>query len=349
MRKTKIVCTLGPSVASEEAMRQLILGGIDAVRINAAHGTHESHRILLDKFKRVREKLDRPVATILDAGGPEIRIRSFVKGAVVLEKGTQFILTTEEVLGDETRVSVSYADLHREVSEGCRILLDDGLVELTVNRVEGNDIVCTVENGGELSNSKSVNVPDVSISLPYLSEKDKGDIRFAVEQEFDFLMISFVRRAADVADVRAELKKWGGEDVRILAKIENREGIDNLDEIIAAADGIVVARGDLGVEIPVYEVPVVQKEITWRAAARGKDVMITTQMLDSMMRNPRPTRAEVSDVANAVYDGASCVMLTGETASGKYPMEALKTLVDTVMAAEKSMDRWGRFRNEPNG
>jgi len=348
MRKTKIVCTLGPSVASEEAMRQLILGGIDAVRINAAHGTHESHRILLDKFKRVREELGRPVAAILDAGGPEIRIGTFVNGPVVLEQGARFILTTEDVPGDEARVSVTYADLHREVTEGCRILLDDGLVELTVNRVEGKNIVCTVENGGELSNSKSVNIPDASISLPYLNEKDKGDIRFAVEQEFDFLMISFVRRAADVAAVRDELKKCGGEKVRILAKIENREGIDNLDEIIEAADGVVVARGDLGVEIPVCEVPAVQKEITWRAAARGKHVMITTQMLDSMMRNPRPTRAEVSDVANAVYDGVSSVMLTGETASGKYPMEALKTLVDTVMAAEKSMDRWARFRNEPN-
>lgn len=345
MRKTKIVCTLGPSVDSEAAMRQLILGGVDAVRINAAHGSHESHRVLLNKFKRVREELGRPVAAILDAGGPEIRIRVFANGLVRLEKGAQFILTTEEVLGDENRVSVTYADLHREVAEGCRILLDDGLVELIVNRVEGKDIICTVGNGGELSNSKSVNIPDVSISLPYLSEKDKGDIRFAVEQEFDFLMISFVRRAADVAAVRAELKKCGGEKVRILAKIENREGIDNLDEIIEAADGVVVARGDLGVEIPVCEVPVVQKEITWRAAARSKHVMITTQMLDSMMRNPRPTRAEVSDVANAVYDGVSSVMLTGETASGKYPMEALKTLVDTVETAEKAMDRWVQFRN----
>ena len=346
MRKTKIACTLGPSVDSEEMMRRLILGGMDSVRINAAHGTHGDHLALLNKFKRVRAELGRPVATILDAGGPEIRIRTFANGPVMLEKGAQFILTTEDVPGDETRVSVTYADLHRELTEGCHVLLDDGLVELTVSRVEGRNIVCTVENGGELSNSKSVNIPGVSISLPYLSEKDKQDIQFAVEQEFDFLMISFVRRASDVADVRAELKRCGGEKVRILAKIENREGINNLDEIIAAADGVVVARGDLGVEIPVCEVPVVQKEITWRAAARGKDVIITTQMLDSMMRNPRPTRAEVSDVANAVYDGASCVMLTGETASGKYPMEALNTLVDTVTAAEEAMDRWAQFRNK---
>ena len=348
MPKTKIVCTLGPSVDSEEAMRRLVLGGMDAARINAAHGTHAKQKALLDKLKRVREQLGRPVAAILDAGGPEIRIGRFADGPVVLEKGAQFILTTEAVTGDDSRVSVTYADLHREVTEGCRILLDDGLVELIVSRVEGRNIICTVENGGELSDSKSVNIPDVSIALPYLSEKDEQDIRFAVEQGFDFLMISFVRRASDVAAARAELKKWGGENIRILAKIENREGIDNLDEIIAAADGVVVARGDLGVEIPVCQVPVVQKEITWRATARGKGVIITTHMLDSMMRNPRPTRAEVSDVANAVYDGAACVMLTGETASGKYPMEALKTLVDTVAATEKSMDEWGQFRNKPN-
>lgn len=344
MRKTKIACTLGPSVDSEEAMRRLILGGMNAVRINAAHGTHESHRLLLDKFKRVREELGRPVAAMLDAGGPEIRIRSFAGGSVVLKTGDPFILTTEDVPGDETRVSVTYADLHRELTEGCRVLLDDGLVELTVSRVEGKQIFCTVENGGELSGSKSVNIPDVSISLPFLSEKDKEDIKFAVEQEFDFLMISFVRRASDVADVRAELRKYGGGEIRILAKIENREGIDNLDEIIEAADGIVVARGDLGVEIPACEVPVIQKEIIRRTVAQGKDVIITTQMLDSMIRNPRPTRAEVSDVANAVYDGASCVMLTGETASGKYPFHALKTLVDTVAAAEESIDYWDRFR-----
>ena len=346
MRKTKIICTLGPAVDSEEALRQLILGGMNAARFNFSHGTHESHLALLNKLKRVRDELGRPVAAVLDTKGPEIRIRSFANGPIVLEKGAAFTLTTEDVPGDETKVSVTYADLHKELKEGSRVLIDDGLVELIVSHVEGQNIHCTVENGGGLSNNKSINIPDVSIPLPSLTEKDKQDIKFAVEQDFDFIAASFVRKASDVADIRAELKKYGGEGIRIIAKIENREGVNNLDEIIAAADGIMVARGDLGVEIPAHEVPVLQKEMIQKTNAQGKDVIIATQMLDSMMRNPRPTRAEVSDVANAVYDGTSCVMLSGETASGKYPFEALKTLVDTVVAAEESINYWGRFQKK---
>ncbi len=344
MRRTKVICTLGPAVDNEQALRRLILAGMNAARFNFSHGTHESHLALLNKLKRVRDELGRPVATILDTKGPEIRIRTFADGPITLKKGDSFTLTTQDVPGDATRVSVTYPDLYKELDKGCRVLIDDGLVELIVSEVEAGQVHCTVETGGELSNNKSINIPDVAIHLPSLTEKDEQDIKFAVEQEFDFIAASFVRRAADVADIRAVLKKYGGQDIRIIAKIENREGVNNLDEIIAAADGIMVARGDLGVEIPAYEVPVLQKEMIAKSVRQGKPVIIATQMLDSMIRNPRATRAEVSDVANAVYDGASCVMLSGETASGKYPLEALKTLVDTVVAAEGSINYWGRFR-----
>lgn len=344
MRKTKIICTLGPAVDSEQAMRQLILAGMNAARFNFSHGTHESHLAQLNKLKRVRDELGRPVAAILDTKGPEIRIRTFASGPVTLKRGDTFILTTEDVPGDETRVSVTYPRLHEELTADCRVLIDDGLVELVVTQVKGQDIYCTVETGGELSNNKSINIPDVAIPLPSLTERDEKDIQFAVEQDFDFIAASFVRKAQDVKDIRAVLKKYGGEDIRIIAKIENREGVNNLDEIIAVSDGVMVARGDLGVEIPAHEVPVLQKEMIAKTVGQGKPVIIATQMLDSMIRNPRPTRAEVSDVANAVFDGASCVMLSGETASGKYPMEALETMVDTITAAENSINYWSRFR-----
>lgn len=344
MRKTKIICTLGPAVDSEQAMRRLILAGMNAARFNFSHGTHESHLAQLNKLKRVRDELGRPVATILDTKGPEIRIRTFASGPIALRQGDVFTLTTEDVPGDANRVSVTYSRLHEELTPGCRVLIDDGLVELVVAEIEGKDIRCTVETGGELSSNKSINIPDVAIPLPSLTERDEQDIKFAVEQDFDFIAASFVRKALDVQDIRAVLKKYGGEDIRIIAKIENREGVNNLDEIIEAADGIMVARGDLGVEIPAHEVPVLQKEMIKKTVAQGKTVIIATQMLDSMIRNPRPTRAEVSDVANAVYDGASCVMLSGETASGKYPLEALETMVKIIIAAENSVDYWSRFQ-----
>ncbi len=346
MRKTKIICTLGPAVDSEQAMRRLILAGMNAARFNFSHGTHESHLVQLNKLKRVRDELGRPVATILDTKGPEIRIRTFANGPITLKQGDVFTLTTEDVPGDQSRVSVTYSQLHKELAPGCRVLIDDGLVELNVTAIDGQEIRCTVETGGTLSSNKSINVPDVSIRLPSLTERDEQDIKFAVEQDFDFIAASFVRKALDVQDIRAVLKKYGGEDIRIIAKIENREGVNNLDEIIAAADGVMVARGDLGVEIPAYEVPVVQKDMIAKTVALGKPVIIATQMLDSMIRNPRPTRAEVSDVANAVYDGASCVMLSGETASGKYPVEALETMVKIVSAAEESINYWGRFQKK---
>ncbi|WP_243200738.1 pyruvate kinase [Lawsonibacter celer] len=345
MRKTKIICTLGPSVDSEEILRQLVLSGMNAARFNFSHGTHESHQALLTKLKHVRDELGAPVATILDTKGPEIRIKSFPAGPITLTKGQSFTLTTQDVPGDNTRVSVTYENLHNEVEPGCRILVDDGLVELRVREIRGRDILCEVENGGALSSNKSINIPDVHILLPSLTDKDREDIAFAVENDFDFIAASFVRKASDVEDIRSELHKHGGDDIRIIAKIENREGVTNLDDIIAASDGVMVARGDLGVEIPAYEVPILQKRMIKSTIRQGKPVITATQMLDSMIRNPRPTRAEVSDVANAVFDGTSCVMLSGETASGKYPLEALKTMVNTVVAAEDAIDYWGRFRD----
>ena len=335
---------MGPAVDNEEKLRALMLAGMDAARFNFSHGTHESHLALLTKVKRVRDELGAAVATILDTKGPEIRVKTFASGSVTLAEGATFTLTTRDVPGDESCVSVTYSNLHNELKPGCRVLIDDGLIELRVEEVRGQDIVCTVACGGPLSSNKSINIPDVHIQLPSLTEKDKEDLRFAVEQDFDFVAASFVRKASDVEDIRACLKEYGGEHTRIISKIENSEGVENLDEIIAASDGLMVARGDLGVEIPAYEVPILQKTMIKKTSMAGKPVITATQMLDSMIRNPRPTRAEVSDVANAVFDGTSCVMLSGETASGKYPLEAVQTMVDTIRAAELATDYWGRFR-----
>ena len=344
MRKTKIICTMGPAVDNEEQLRALVLAGMDAARFNFSHGTHESHRATLVKVKRVRDELGAAVATILDTKGPEIRVKSFESGPVTLVEGDKFTLTTSEVPGTSERVSVTYSNLHNELRPGCRVLIDDGLIELQVSEIRGQDIECTVVCGGELSSNKSINIPDVHIQLPSLTEKDREDLRFAVEQDFDFVAASFVRKASDVEDIRACLHEYGGDHIRIISKIENREGVDNLEEIIAASDGLMVARGDLGVEIPAHEVPILQKRMISKTRMAGKPVITATQMLDSMIRNPRPTRAEVSDVANAVFDGTSCVMLSGETASGKYPLEAVATMVDTIKAAEQATDYWGRFR-----
>ncbi|HIQ79034.1 MAG TPA: pyruvate kinase [Candidatus Scatomorpha intestinavium] len=335
---------MGPAVDDEEKLRELMLNGMDAARFNFSHGTHESHLATLNKVKRVRDELGIAVATILDTKGPEIRIKTFENGPVTLAEGDKFTLTTRDVPGDASIVSVTYADLHKELQSGCRVLIDDGLIELNVDSISGQDIACTVRSGGPLSNNKSINIPDVSIHLPSLTEKDREDIRFAVEQDFDFIAASFVRKASDVEDIRACLKENGGEHIRIISKIENREGVENLEEIIAASDGLMVARGDLGVEIPAYEVPILQKRMIKETSMAGKPVITATQMLDSMIRNPRPTRAEVSDVANAVFDGTSCVMLSGETASGKHPIEAVQTMVNTIRAAEQATDYWGRFR-----
>ena len=344
MRKTKIICTLGPAVDSEEMIRKLILAGMNAARFNFSHGTHESHLAQLTKLKRVRDELGIPVAAILDTKGPEIRIKTFKDGRIELKKDDIFTLTTAECEGTSERVSVTYANLHNEVAPGNHILVDDGLIDLLVQEIKGQEIVCVVENGGPLSNNKSINIPNVHILLPSLTEKDKEDLKFAAENDFDFIAASFVRKASDVEDIRACLHEFGGDNIRIISKIENREGVDNLEEIIQASDGVMVARGDLGVEIPAQEVPILQKKMIKATTMAGKPVITATQMLDSMIRNPRPTRAEVSDVANAVFDGTSCVMLSGETASGKYPIEAVEAMVSTVKAAESAINYWGRFR-----
>lgn len=347
MRKTKIICTLGPAADHVEMIRALIDGGMDAARFNFSHGNHTEHLERLNRLKAVRDTMGRPVATILDTKGPEIRIRGFEEKSVTLEAGDTFTLTTQEVTGNRERVSVSYPRLHEELSPGQVILIDDGLVAVRVERIEGTNIICTVENGGVLSANKSINIPGVHIQLPALTDKDVEDIRFGVENDFDFIAASFVRCAADVEAVRAVLRDCGGEDVRIIAKIENQEGVDNLDEILEAADGIMVARGDLGVEIPAAQVPILQKRMIRQGLRLGKLVITATQMLDSMIRNPRPTRAEVSDIANAVYDGTSCVMLSGETAGGKYPLEALRTMAGIVTETEGAIDYWRQFEKQP--
>lgn len=346
MRKTKIICTLGPAVDDANLIRALIEGGMDAARFNFSHGNHAEQLERLNRLKAVRDTMGRPVATILDTKGPEIRIRSFETKSVALEAGDTFTLTTEEVTGTRETVSVSYPRLHEELSPGQEILIDDGLVAVRVERIEGANIVCTVENGGVLSANKSINIPGVHIQLPALTEKDIEDIRFGVENDFDFIAASFVRRAADVAAVRTVLHDCGGDDIKIIAKIENQEGVDNLDEILEAADGVMVARGDLGVEVPAARVPILQKQMIRKGLQLGKPVITATQMLDSMMRNPRPTRAEVSDIANAVYDGTSCVMLSGETAGGKYPLEALQTMASIVTETEEAIDYWRQFEKQ---
>ena len=343
LRKTKIICTLGPAVDNEDMIRALIRTGMNAARFNFSHGSHEEHLNRLNLLKSVRDSMGRPVASILDTKGPEIRIRSFETKSISLEAGDLFTLTTREVQGNVNLVSVTYPELHKEVSAGQEILIDDGLVALKVEEIDGQDIRCTVENGGTLSANKSINIPGVHIHLPALTEKDVSDIQFGVENDFDFIAASFVRRAADVQAVREVLDRFGGQEIRIIAKIENQEGVDNIDEILEAADGIMVARGDLGVEIPAAKVPILQKQIIRKGLQAGKPVITATQMLDSMMRNPRPTRAEVSDVANAVFDGTSCVMLSGETAGGKYPLEALTAMVSIVEEAEQSIHYWRQF------
>ena len=343
MRKTKIICTLGPATDKRETVEALIRGGMNAARFNFSHGTHAEQLKRLQLFAGVRDSMGRAVATILDTKGPEIRIRKFAEPTVELHAGDTFTLTTEDITGDASRVSVTYPNLPKEIDKGQRILIDDGLIGIEVEDLTETDIVCRVINGGILSANKSINIPGVHIHLPALTEQDISDIQFGIANDFDFIAASFVRQASDVDAIRKVLKENGGENIRIISKIENQEGVDNLDEILAVSDGIMVARGDLGVEIPASRVPVLQKEMIKKGLRAGKPVITATQMLDSMMRNPRPTRAEVSDVANAVFDGTSCVMLSGETAGGKYPLEALQAMDSIVREAENSIDFWAEF------
>ena len=325
MRKTKIICTLGPSTDKGDVLRDLIANGMNVARFNFSHGSYEEHGGRLAKLKALREELGKPVAALLDTKGPEIRLKEFKNGVEMLEAGQTFTLTTREVEGTKEICSITYKDLPQDVAPGGTIMLDDGLIKLQIQTVNDTDIVCTVLNNGKIKNKKGVNVPGVHLSMPYMSQRDKDDIIFGIEQGFDFIAASFVRTAQDVYEIRNLLNEYDS-NIRIIAKIENREGVNNIDSILAAADAVMVARGDLGVEIDFTELPGIQKNIIERSFSFGKPIVTATQMLDSMMVNPRPTRAEISDVANAIYDGTSAIMLSGETAAGAYPVEALKTM-----------------------
>ena len=325
MRKTKIICTLGPSTDKEGVLRDLIANGMNVARFNFSHGSHEEHLGRLEKLKALREELGKPVAALLDTKGPEIRLKDFKNGVENLVAGQTFTLTTRDVEGTNEICSITYKDLPMDVEPNGTIMLDDGLIKLQIQTVNDTDIVCTVLNSGKIKNKKGVNVPGVHLSMPYMSQRDKDDILFGIQQGYDFIAASFVRTAQDVYDIRNLLNQYDS-NIRIIAKIENREGVNNIDSILAAADAVMVARGDLGVEIDFTELPGIQKTIIDRSFSFGKPIVTATQMLDSMMVNPRPTRAEISDVANAIYDGTSAIMLSGETAAGAYPVEALKTM-----------------------
>jgi pyruvate kinase len=352
MRKTKIVCTLGPATEKEETIRQMMLAGMNVARLNFSHGTEEQQKKYADTVKKLRKELDLPVALMLDTKGPEIRTGDFA-APVVLETGSRYTLTTRTVPGSKTVCSVSFPRLPAEVSRGTRILIDDGLIELKVESISGTDIRCVVMNGGTVSSHKSINVPGLHLSLPFISEKDRRDIAFAVRENFDFIAASFTRSAQDILDLRSELEKLDCHNIRIIPKIENSDGVKNIDEILHVSDGLMIARGDLGVEIPFEEIPSIQKRFIRKATNAGLPVITATQMLDSMIKNPRPTRAETTDVATAIYDGTSAIMLSGETASGSYPVEAVKTMAKIAECTEKSIDYTQAFRTwsrseEPN-
>ena len=344
IRKTKIVCTLGPSTDKGDVLRQLMLEGMNVARFNFSHGSHEEQKGRLEKLVALRKELNLPVAALLDTKGPEIRLKELKGGKAELKEGQLFTLALGDFVGDASRVAITYEDLHNDVHVGDRILIDDGLIEMKVIRLDGTDIVCEVVNGGMISNKKGVNVPNVDLTMPFISEKDYGDICFAVENDYDFIAASFVRTAEDVMEIRKILAEKGGEDIKIISKIENMQGVRNIDDIIRVSDGIMVARGDMGVEIPLEDVPVMQKMIIKKVCEAGKIVITATQMLDSMMKHPRPTRAESTDVANAIYDGTSAIMLSGETAAGMYPIEAVKTMVRIATRTEHDINYLQRFR-----
>lgn len=343
MRKTKIVCTLGPSTDDEDVLRQMILAGMNVARCNFSHGTYEEHKKRMAMVKRLRKELEKPVAILLDTKGPEVRVKSFKDNKVTLEEGQLFTLTADETEGTKDIVSVTYNRLYEDLETGMRVLIDDGLIEMKVEQIDRKNIVCRVINGGTVSNHKGVNVPDVDLSMPYISEKDREDILFGISQDVDFIAASFVQKKDDIIQLKKLLEKNGGSDIKIISKIENKQGVTNIDDIIAVSDGIMVARGDMGVEIPYEEVPVIQKKIIKKVYRTGKQVITATQMLESMIKNPRPTRAETTDVANAVYDGTSAIMLSGETAAGAYPVEAVRTMVRIAERTEQDVDYRKRF------
>ena len=349
MRKTKIICTLGPSTDKGDVLRELIANGMNVARFNFSHGSYEEHGGRLANLKALREELGKPVAALLDTKGPEIRLKEFKNGVEMLEAGQTFTLTTREVEGTKEICSVTYKDLPHDVHEGGTIMLDDGLIMLRIEKITDTDITCTVLNSGKIKTKKGVNVPGVHLSMPYLSQKDREDIIFGIQNGFDFIAASFVRTAQDVYDIRNLLNEYDS-NIRIIAKIENREGVNNIDSILSAADAVMVARGDLGVEIDFTELPGIQKNVIDRSFSFGKPIVTATQMLDSMMVNPRPTRAEISDVANAIYDGTSAIMLSGETAAGAYPVEALKTMSAIAERTENEPHyRDERFKDAAHG
>ena len=343
MRKTKIICTLGPATDDENVLRALMLSGMDVARVNFSHQTHEEQKVRVEAVKRIRKELGLPVALLADTKGPEIRIGKFAEPKVELKAGQSFTLTTRDVQGTSEVVSISFAGLPSDVSRGTHILIDDGLIDMVVVSATQTDIVCTVINGGFISANKGINVPGVQLSMPFISSRDRADLRFAVENDFDFVAASFTRTAADINLVKEELARLGSRDMRIIAKIENSEGVANIDEILKVCDGVMVARGDLGVEIPLEDIPVIQKKLITQAYRAGKQVITATQMLDSMIKNPRPTRAETTDVANAIYDGTSAIMLSGETAAGAYPVEAVRTMARIAERTEGDIDYRKRF------
>ena len=343
MRKTKIVCTLGPATDREGVLRQMLEAGMNVARFNFSHGSHAEHKGRLDALKALRAELGLPVAAMLDTKGPEVRLKSFAAGSVMLRTGQEFTLTTRDIVGDEQGCSITYADLPGDVKAGDTILLDDGLVRLTVLETTAADVRCRVENDGAMKNNKGVNVPGIRLSMPYMSQRDREDILFGVEQGFDFIAASFVRTADDVREIRRLLDE-ADSSIQIIAKIENQEGVSNLAEILSVADGIMVARGDMGVEIDFTEIPIIQKDMIAQCVAAGKPVITATQMLDSMMENPRPTRAEITDVANAIYDGTSAIMLSGETAAGKYPVEAVQTMDAIAVRTEGEINYTKRMK-----
>lgn len=336
-KKTKIVCTMGPATDSDEILRQLVLNGLNVCRFNFSHGSHEEHKIRMDRTKRIREELNEPIAILLDTKGPEIRTGDFEE-SIILEEGEKFVITMDDCIGNKQRCTVSYKGMVDDVKLGDTILIDDGLVALKIVEIKGNDIITVVENSGKVSSKKGVNLPGVVINLPAVTDKDISDIKFGIEQGIDFIAASFVRKAADVIEIRKILEENNASDIQIISKIENQEGVENINSILQVSDGIMVARGDMGVEIPSEEVPIVQKMIIKKCNEVSKPVITATQMMDSMIRNPRPTRAEVADVANAIYDGTDAIMLSGETAAGKYPIEAVKTMNRIAIRTEETLE-----------
>ena len=343
MRRTKIVCTIGPASESEEMLGELMKAGMNVARFNFSHGTHEEHKAKFGRVLKVSGELGMSIATMLDTKGPEIRLRNFENGKVQLIPGQMFTLTTEDILGNEKRASITYKNLKNDVKQGTKVLIDDGKIEMEVSKIVGEEILCTVKNGGVVSNHKGINVPGARLSMPYISDVDREDILFGIQMGFDFIAASFVRTKEDILDIKQILDE-NKSPMKIIAKIESVQGLQNLEEILSVSDGIMVARGDMGVELPLEEVPVIQKRMIKMAVAEGKHVITATQMLESMIQNPRPTRAETNDVANAIYDGTTAIMLSGESAAGKYLVEAVRTMARIAERTEQAIDYNGRMR-----